>query len=262
MSPVAYALSEIRHRIPLEMLSLVFKPQYRQWTQKHASMESIIRDKVIESRIRPACNAVGAMMVEISLQGAEQEVISPNVSIFRIPKALTQGRVITSALAVSYGQRQQIMPYNQGSQLVNAANAMMNSNSPIQVSQTASLTIIGENVVMVEDYLPIGDRLTLRCLLEHDGEFSNIKPQSAIEFSELCVLATKAFIYNSYIFELGNGALSGGQDLDVVKDVMDNYRDADELYLTYLRETWHRVSHMNDPRRVQRSLRALVGGNP
>lgn len=278
MDPIAYAINEVRHRIPPQILSIVFGPTGSMFVSNSEAVESAIRDKVIEGRVRHIADTVGAMLLEIPISGIapqrlEFEEINRFSYVFRIPKTMTNGRRITSALALSYGNNAQMgygysgqnqAFYGNGcgySSVNDATNGLLNSNSPIANVQSAMLTVIGENVIMVEDFVPRGRNLYLRCLVGNDQEFSNIKPQSMPAFAEMVVLATKAYIYTNYYINLGKGYLVGGQELPEVKEIVSEYRDADELLLTYVKEKWNKISQMNDSRRFQRKLILMTGGN-
>lgn len=277
MDPVSYAIAEVRDHIPPQILSLVFGPSGSIFIQNSDSVEAAIRDKVIEGRVRRVTDSAGAMLLEIPLAGLTAEKmefheINRFSYIFRIPKDRTNGRRITSALALAFGNTSMTGVGHSAhgntysgsgcgySAMSDAANGMLAANAPIPIVQTALLTIIGENVVMVEDYIPIARNLFLRCLVSHDNEFTNIKPQSYQAFAELVVLATKAYIYNNYNINLGKGYLVGGQELPEIRSIVDEYRDANELFLTYLKERWYKTSRMNDSRRFQRQLKLLSGG--
>ena len=278
MDPVSYALYDVRNSIPPQLLSIVFGPSGNMFVHNPEAVDSAIRDKVIEGRVRAICDTSGAMLVEIPLDGLspqrlEFQEINRFAYVFRIPKNLTNGRRITSALAIAYGNNSQLgvgyqahhqSYYGSGcgnSPLQDAANGMLAANSPIPIVQSALLTIVGENVVMVEDYMPIARSLFLRCIVANDQEFTNIKPQSMPAFAELVVLATKAYIYNTYYINLGKGYLVGGQELPEIREIVSEYRDANELLLTMVKERWNRIAQMNDSRRFQRRLLLLSSGN-
>lgn len=278
MDAISYAVSEVRYRIPPQVLSIVFGPTGNVFVHNAEAVEAAIRDKIIEGRVRQVADTSGAMMVEIPLDGLspqrlEFQEINRFSYVFRIPKTLTNGRRITSALALAYGNNSQLgigyqaqhqSYYGSGcghSPMVDAANGLMAANSPIPIVQSALLTIIGENVVMVEDYVPLARSLFLRCIVGNDQEFTNVKPQSYPAFAELVTLATKAYIYNNYYINLGKGYLVGGQELPEIREIISEYRDADELFLTYVREKWNRIAQMNDSRRFQRRLLLLSSGN-
>ena len=60
---------------------------------------------------------------------------------------------------------------------------------------------------------------------------------------------------------MDRSVLSGGSDLGSIKEIVDEYKDAGELYRAYLRDTWASVSILNDPEAKLRHLKGITGGN-
>lgn len=272
MDPIVKAIQEVKFQIPPQILSLVFSPTGRQFAHHAGAIDSAIRDKIIDARVRVDCDIAGAVEVEIPLAGVRPEIINRFAMVYVVPKTILNGRRITSALALAYGQN---ALYGAGSQvsinsmgqagcgytpLLDKANAIVHANAPINIVQTARVSMIGENVVLIEDYMPIARDPWLRCLVSHDSEFTTIKGQTLFDFAQLVVYATKAYIYNNFYIELGSGYLHGGMELGQIKDTIDNYADANELYQTFYREKWRKTSFLNDPARKHRAIRAMMGG--
>lgn len=280
MDAVTKALSEIRFRIPSQILRLVFTPNGERFMDAPGAVEYAIRSKVIDARVRVDVDLVGAAEMDIPLQDQWQEYTeNPNVEqydrfsyIYRVPKQVTGGRQITSALAYSYGYNasmgigayQAPNPYQTSgcgnSAVLDAATQVSMAMTPISINQTAFCSIIGENVVLIEGYIPLPRTSFLRCLLTHDSEFSTIVPQAYGRFADLCVLATQAYIYNEYYIRLGQGFLYGGQELPQIKELVDSYRESDQIYRETIATTWRKVSHLQDPQRKHRLIKMLVGG--
>lgn len=274
LDPVTHALLEVKDNIPPEVLQLVFKNSMRGYVHMNVNHPDAalfeVRQRVIEQRIRRAVDALGALEVTTTLQGLSPELVDRYTYIWRIPKARTNGRTITSALALTYGSNGSIglapnaasANFNVAgcgtSQYIDAANRVMNSQANLTVNQTANCTIIGDNVVMVQDYQPVIMYGYLRCMVGADSEFSHIKPHYKDAFAELVIEATKAYIYNNYRIDLGQGFLSGGAELPQVRDVIEGYADAEQNYRD-LKKRWRKQAMMNDGPRYQRFIRAKMG---
>ena len=54
--------------------------------------------------------------------------------------------------------------------------------------------------------------------------------------------------------------LRGGHNLGKFKDIIENYADANELYDSYLKEKWQKISLLNDRESTTRLLKMVVGG--
>lgn len=268
MDAISYALAEVKDRIPPQVLKLVFRPQARTLRHESRNIDHAIRDKVIEGRVRRVVNSIGATEVEIPLDGIERQEVNRFTHIYKIPMTLTGGREITSPVALSYATNSaghmsafgvaQSSNNNQPTVMENAAMRLGQSHSPIPTPQTANLSLIAMNTVMVEDYAPIATTTFLRCILASDSDFNNIKPPYYPKFAQLVLLATKAYIFNVYEVELGMGKIINGVELSEIKNVVERYSNADEDFEEYVENTWRKVSIHNDPKRHQRMIRALV----
>lgn len=278
MNAIQFALNEVRHSIPPQVLKLVFDARrmsgvqyFGNEPQLPTALTAQIRSKVIDARVMPMINCIGATQAEIPLNSLPAEFIDRFRYMYRIPKELTQGRSIVSVSGISYGTHSMyagignsiaspISPAQCGVSAVSMAQRqLIASHAPIPVSQTANVTLIGENVVLVEDFTPVPTTFFLRCMLSHDEELTRINPASYPDFAEMVVYAVKAFIYNNYYIELGAGELVGGMQLGQVKDIVDGYADANELLITFFKERWGKVSYVNDDGRYRRAVRKTLG---
>ncbi len=278
MGPIEYAIEEVKARIPPQLLKLVFTSTGQFFAHNPGAVEAAIREKVVDARVRRVVDTAGATQDDIPLFGltfvpvTESNSHRSSQTVF-IPKDRTQGRTISSAISLVFGTTAAALAYghpsnsptmatgaNGSSVLLDAAIGVLNSAVPQGPIQSANVSLVGENVVLIEDYIPQGTNIFLRCILKADDEFSHVRPATYQAFSELVVLATKAYIYNNYYIELGRGFLMGGMELPQIQNLVDEYRDADSLFLEYLKEKWYKISAMNDPTRKSRHLKMMIGG--
>lgn len=268
MNPIKKAVDDIRFRIPRPILNLVFQENSFNWRNSPISLDEQIINKVIRSKVLPDCNLVGGAEVFISLDGVPSEMTSDFTTVYYIPKERTQNRSINTVLSMSYltGAALAALGGTTGFSScsatpgVIAAQAMMNSFSMIPPVSTANISLIGENTVLVRDTAPPIGFGFLRCILENDEQMSHLQLRSIPDFSTLCTLACKAYIYNEYIVTLDRGQLYGGHDIGVVKQIIEGYADTSELYETFLRERWQKVSFMNDRESMTRMIKLQIGG--
>ena len=87
---------------------------------------------------------------------------------------------------------------------------------------------------------------------------NNISPRSWEAFAKLCVLAVKAFIYNELLIEIDQAYLQGGQELGAFKNYVDGLSDANDMYLTHLKEVWMVTAVMNDVHAHTRIIKLMV----
>lgn len=267
MNAVEKALSDLRFHIPPAVLKTVFDDRihgnYRQ--QMSVSVNDQIMHSVIRGRVLSDCSLVGTVEHEVPLASVQAMEISNNEVVYRIPKNLTQNRSIISAINITFIDPTASIGTGGWNQCgvsapQTAAQNVMDSFSPVPIVSTSSLTIIGENTVLVRDVTRIPSNSYLRCILQKDEAMSHIQPRSFRAFAKLVEYAVKAYIYNEYIVEMDMAELRGGRALGKFRDIIEEYSDANQMYDDYLTEKWEKIERMNDPITHHRFIRQLVGG--
>lgn len=266
MNPIQKAIMDVKYKIPPQILQAAFV--HREFGHRPIpyNVDALIRDRVIDARVLVDCNLVGGQQVVIPLINVVPEYLDPTTVIYRIPKALTQGRMITRALSMSVGAGSAaamgLLNNTNGyaySGLEDAADAVAASHNAIPMVSTAYIRIIAENTIMVTEQVALPSNISLRCMLEYDPDLTQLKPTSFPKFSRLVELAVKAYIHNELIIPMGQGQLSGGMELGRFREVIDSYADSNELYDTYLQETWRKVALLDDATSRERHLRIIAG---
>jgi hypothetical protein len=270
MNPIQKAIAEAKFQIPLEILQQAFAPIGVFGRPTAMNMDAIIREKVIDARVRVDCDLVGGTQLDIPLRGLQPEQVPlPSGSpyswclIYRIPMALTQNRVITRVLWLAntispISGTYTYASYN-GSALTNAAMGVMQSQAPIPSMSTARVDLIETNTVMVSDTNQWPYDCSLRCFVENARDMTQLPVGAYRHFAKLCVHAIKAYIYNSLIIKINSAELQNGQELGRFKEVVDSYADANELYQTYLEENWREVAAYADPVSARDWFRLPIG---
>lgn len=265
MNPIQKAIMDVKYKIPPHILQAAFVHREFGHRPLPVDVDALIRDRVINARVMVDCNLVGGQQVVIPLSTVAPEYLDPRTIVYRIPKSLTQGRSITRVLAMGVGLgtiASNIVNRNSYgySAVLDAADAVVDSHAPVPMVSTAYLRLIAENVVMVTEMVALPSNVELRCFLENDEDFSQLRTTAYPKFSRLVELAVKAYIYNELSIPIGQGQLVGGMELGKFREVVDGYADANELYDTYLQETWTKVALFNDGTSRERHLRLISGG--
>lgn len=266
MNPVTKALQELSFRIPRGILEKTFLSNLQPFSLQPTSLDARIREKVIEPRVMVDCNLMGGTEAAIPLASVPKQQIDTFTYVYRIPKRLTQGRTITRAISISYGQTGILgtssnIPLQGTSPVLDAASGLLMSHAPIPTVSTAQCHVIGENTVMVIDTTAIPQDIFLRCWLENDTAFNHLQPTSYKDFSKLVELATKSYIYNQLILPMDRAFLHSGFELGQFKSVVESYSDAEENYQTFLNEVWRKVAVLNDFHGKRRHISLVTGGN-
>ena len=257
MNAISKAISEVYYSIPPEILNIGFSDNP---TYAMHSLDDTIVNRVIRPRVMVDCNLVGGVQIYVNLDICGITDYSNDIVreyLITVPKAATNNRSIVSAIS--------LMSNRIGSALVGSADALtaglrdnVNAVAPSVPVATARLEIVADNKVLVTD--PAVRYLTgsLKCMVENSETLSNISPRSYIYFSNMVVLAVKAFIYNTCIVKLGRGYIESGHELNIVNDIIADYASANQDYRDYVKDTWATVAFHNDSDRVSNYINGMI----
>lgn len=268
LNAIDKAIADIKFSIPKEILRKVFLNNLNFWTPLNASIEEQIKVLVIQAKVLQDCDIVGGVKIYITTSDIPREYTDEFTVIFRVPKEKTQGRPITSVLGIGYLETNTYAQYNITNQMnecsvtafTENALALYAANASIPISSTAECTLIAENTVMVKDTMYIKPNGYLWCEIANADNLSNIQIRSLPYFSRLCVLACKAYIYNSYIIQMDQGENFAGKELGAFRSIVEGYSDSLQEYNEYLSDVWQGVAYMNDARQHIDLIRAQVPG--
>lgn len=266
MNPISRAISEARYQIPDEILQALFYDRTKHMRSTPDTITENLKAVVIRPRVLVDCDIVGGTEILVRLEGLMTSRPDDFTSIYRIPKSLTQNRSILSVLNVTFNDPTGIAYYGmaagcQSTQMMATAQGLLDAAGTIPVTSTSQVQLIGENVVSVRDTTILPANAFLRCMLASDENMSHLQLRVFRQFSQLCVLAIKSYIYNKLVIRVDVGELMGGFQLGRFREIVDSYSDSEELYQTYLREVWQKVSIMNDAQKWTRTLRMVIGGH-
>lgn len=272
MDLITVALDRVKYEIPEEVLKYVFSPTRYDPSRNGLvrdystaiNTDTVIRRQVIEARVLTDMNLCSGVEIFVPLNGSvHPEMIDQWTYIYRIPKELTQGRSITVPYGIAYGQGNQIGAVGliaaDRSAVLESTDAMVQSNMPWTQVQTAYVTLVADNVVQVTNLSRVPGMAYLRCLVAHDPNLSNIPPFYADKFTELVILAVKAYIYTKSIIQLDEGAIRGGASLGRIREIIDSYADANQMYKEYLRDQWRKAGLQSNTEQHRRLMRYTVG---
>lgn len=260
MDLIQKSVDEVKFTVPREILKLAYigKFHYLEANQLRApvSLDEQIRRKTIEARVLVDANIMGGETIIIDLTGLPAQQIDQYNYIFEIPPALVNYRTIITALSVNY------MAYNSVNNnylpgtaattpnyindISSAGHRAMDSRGNIPIVSNAEVIVTGHNTLMVRNHLITSQVVQARVVVTNDQNLSNISIRNAPVFSKLVKLAVKSYIYNELVIKMDKGYLERGQELGVVKSLVDSYADAEEMYQTVLREEWGVVATISN----------------
>ena len=267
MNPIVKALDELKFRIPIFILREVFKEKgFYNWSQTPISLDEQIKQKVINPRVLVDCNLVGGAELSIPLDSVKIVSAQPNMTVFHIPKDLTQGRSILSVLNIGFMAPNALTAGSTGffkacsvTPVLGAGQDITNALSPIPQVSTAKVELVAENTVLVSEIMASLAGGFLRCIVMNDPDMSHIQLRTIPAFCRLVELAVKSYIYNNQSIAIDSAYLQGGVELGKFKDIVDSYADAEEMYQEFLKTKWGKISFMNDRTTKNRYLKLMTG---
>lgn len=294
--PISFAIQSIRNEIPHQILERFFTPskfdRLRRDPFLQGNIDGVILDKVINRRVRMDIDTAGCTEITIDLEGVPVQQIDHDKYLYHIPKERTNGRVITSAISLMYnkvlsgslgnsmmstvGISPQVSNYpisnmpgggmygygnngcpgKQGA--LGLASSIANQNQMPRVEST-NLRVIDGHTILVEELMFPQSRPSLRCIVSSDSTFSTLSRPAWRHFADLCVLATKAYIYTQHIIDIDEGELHAGQQLGRFKEMIESWSDANEQYSEFYYTRWRKIQFMADTPRYTRYLKGLMG---
>lgn len=276
MNAIAYAINEIMHTIPYEVLHAAMTFREDQNLYNMTSLEEKIVNKVLRQRVLLSANVVGGIQHIIPINTVSPTFSDRMYTVYHIPNELTMDKEIISVLSLAYlpttgfmgvpgGYGGPNMVFNPGTPHSAIASGVTNVGSRIAASfatsgvlTNAHTELVARNTVAVYAHYQALSNYGIRVVLENDNNLNNIQPRSYHHFSTLCVLATKAYIHLHLNIAINSGYLSGGQELGVFRSVVDSYSDAEEAYQAYLTQQWGGVAFMNDSQRSMAFLQSML----
>lgn len=263
MNPITKAMDEIRFSIPAEILNQTFITQDMRDCGAVVSLETRIREQVLEPRVFVDLDLFGGTEAFIPLDDpVRTEYHDPYTVIYHIPDEVVQSRPIVQVYSVHFG----VLGYQNAAMAMNFTESplasevrrVLDSAMRVPPALTSYLNLIAHNVVMVRFvYLPYKTAY-MRVRLGNDNALSHIRYQSYPDFAQLCVWAVKAYIYNKMLVPMDMGQLVGGQTLGVFREKIMEYAEAEQMYRESLRH-WKKINVFNDPEARRRHLRTVIG---
>lgn len=238
----------IRQNVPRPILQYAFLPNEVGFNIVGRTLDYCISSTVIDNWVLPDINLAGGQEVEIDLYKCimrEKE----GGTIIEIPLALTAHRSITSVMSAGWSLSAAFLP-GSGNEISSALTG------PLQVTH-GRIQVTGPNVCYVEGGIPASTRF-IRAIVENDREFANITLPALQALGQLCVYATKAYIWNECIISMSRAPIIHGVEYERIASIIEGYEEAIELYENYKREKWVKINNMQDPKAKFRMIRLMM----
>jgi len=263
MNVINNLLSEIKFRIPLDVLQLTFRER-QNYRNIVTSLDDKIMTEVIRKRLMVDLNLASQETINVALQSCQLLYHDTVKTAYFIPKELTGGRSIVSALSMMSGYHMHgdtMLSNHQlsGSSLLDNSISLMNSLDNVNIRQTARIDLIGENTVLIDMGMLDNLAVNLVVVVENDINLNNINPRAFGALSTLAVLIMKAYIYNTMVIRVNEGELYSGHEISVIKDIIYDYKDAEEQYQEYYETTWKKIAFMQNGHNMDKFITSMFG---
>lgn len=273
MNAVSYAMNKIKHSIPREILFLLFKQENAQFSNSFwdtninntkESVESLIKKNVIYDRVNVDCNLVGANEVIIPLDDVPYKTVQTGERIYKIPDEYLGGKAIVSALSLYNitGHHYTITGSEQfsgnGGGILSRMDRLYKNLGKIPKVTNADTAVINDTTVAANVGYGMHNRLAIMVLLGGDVDMSHLKGKALPVYSNLVVLATKAYIYNQLVIDINGGVMINGINNSKIQEIVDNYSDANQSYDEYYNENWGVTVMTNDSKRMMRYVNSMT----
>lgn len=237
------ALTHVQLAIPREVLGLAF--MRREPYEATYPMEQMILERVIRGIVRKEANIYGGKMKKIVLLPKYREDMKYDVadahmytgpfSIYRIPPEEREGQAIVDVHGVTYkGNYAGYVPHANGwaggANISTIGASVIDSHTFASAPPRPNVTLLSGDLVRLNPSQHSTIIWVLSCRIGYDENFTNLNPQSIQSFVELCVAATKMYIYRELVVPLEKGYIESGYEISSIKTEVDRYSDAYDRY--------------------------------
>ena len=242
ISALDNAFKTIYRKIPKPILEMAFTPD-----MFNVTMDQRIKDEVITASVLSDVSIYCGKIKKIPLSSTYLEQTRPDPlygggslitgsAVYRVPPAAREYRDIVQVIDITFPYEYTAYgdaPFGFGGigntlktlsdRALTSRNQWNNGITPQPILQPGNMITINPPNVYVNDWI-------LECRLGFDEEFTGLPLAGVQHLSDLIVMAVKSYIYNKLIIDIDKAALSGGQEIGVVKTIIEKYEDLEQPY--------------------------------
>lgn len=262
-NPINYCMQRIKNEIPREILIIAATEENFGYNQ-NVTLEEKIMARVIKARLLLDVEIMSTISRQISLKNCTvtgyKTLDSQFEYLVEVPDSVLDGKEIVSASFIFYNMIMPQMGMLGGSALENSMSTLMQAHSSLDLLTTNRLDVVGKNIVLVNTGSIHWTFLnsSMEVNLSPNPNMSHVKGTAIIELGDLAVLCAKQWIYNTLIIQIDQGYIRGGHNIDAVKNMIDRYESAIDVYKEKL-ETWNKIGFMLDARQYQKFIDMQMG---
>ena len=225
-SPIEFAKNHILNEIDDEVLAFSFNAGYN---NEIIGTMSILENKIIRNIVIRELNMLDGEEKRIPFTACRVLFHGNDNMLIEIPPITLNNRPIITVDSITSG----ILPQgriNKVGGLTGVAMNMLNTNSPTDMYSNCKTEVINNNIVKISDVSYVEPNAIINLRVQSNPNMSNLPLTTHIDFAELCLLATQKWIYAKKRKDINIAILKGGAELSVLKEIVDEWNDAKELY--------------------------------
>lgn len=245
MGPIDTALRDALFYIDPIILKAAFKDDLVNFNGYSRNIRDAITEIIIYDQIIPDLSIVAGEEIWIDLKEDYVKWRDERQVVFTVPPSAIGGREIITPRQISF--KDYVIGQLPAHTTEGGLARIMNSTPDITGKTTTDVKMLGTtNTIFVTNF----DTTTLNnhrleAVVSHDRNLSAIPPKWYKTFSRLVELKLKAFLYVRMSTILDICESNAGVSIGNVKNILDRYSDAAEMYKEEL-ERWIKYSQMYD----------------
>ena len=111
---------------------------------------------------------------------------------------------------------------------------------------TTKVGLINKHTISIDSYFETYSNGTVEVVLGYSDRMNEIHQTAYPEIIKAALLCVKADIYNELHIALDKGVLYYGREISSIKDTVDEFRDAGEMYDEQMKLVVGKVLFMNE----------------
>lgn len=211
------------------------------------NVQEFIMQKIIRERVLDDLNLTGGKFKKFVLKSEYHEKTTLDMQgwagddggydLYRIPPEVRDNLPMIHCLSVQFPYASSsvngegsLAVNNAGYDLVSQSDQILNSYTLARPLNHPVGQVLSGDLLKLwpSQYGFTGFVVTVRLAL--DETFEQVQPSATEALAELVTLATKAWIYNNLIIDIDRAAMECGADIGKIKEEIENYRDANNMY--------------------------------
>lgn len=228
-----------------------------------------IREKVIHGLVLPSCKINGGKTEFIDLYGSRTRDMGNGCIECKVPLFVTGGRHIVLVQEVYLGSLNSISGVlglnstnsacGQGvgnEMLQNQLDSMQSSRA---IPQTyTNIHMNGNNSFVIFGMTNPLFSMCAKLILEYDDNLTAIHPRCWDVFGDLCILATKNYIWRTCKRPAEEAVRRSGVPLESIVDDISEYRDAWKEYRELFGGLWTKLMSHSDTQKKMNAIQSIT----